>query len=145
MAYRHPSNEQIKEILENAGNIAVVGLSENPEKTSHMVAKAMQAKGYRIIPVNPTGDVILGEKCYPKLSDIPEPVDIVNVFRRPEHTPEIAKEAVSIGAKTLWLQQGIYNEETADIAASGGLNVIMDRCIKVDDALLRPNRQKVEG
>lgn len=140
MAYRHPSNEQIKEILEKAGNIAVVGLSENPEKTSHMVAKAMQARGYRIIPVNPTGDVILGETCYPTLSDIPEPVDIVNVFRRPEHTPEIAKAAVSIGAKTLWLQQGIYNEETADIAAAGGLTVIMDRCIKVDDALLRPNR-----
>lgn len=140
MAYQHPSNERIKEILEKAGNIAVVGLSENPEKTSHQVAKAMQARGYRIIPVNPTGDVILGEKCYAALADIPEPVDIVNVFRRPEHTPEIAKEAVSIGAKTIWLQLGISNEETADIAASGGLNVIMDRCIKVDDALLRPNR-----
>lgn len=100
----------------------------------------MLQRGYRIIPVNPKGEAVLGQQGYASLSDIPEPVDIVNVFRRAEHTPEIAKEAVAIGAKTIWLQLGIYNEETAEIAAKGGLNVIMDRCIKVEDSLLRPNR-----
>jgi predicted CoA-binding protein len=140
MAHENPSRDQIKEILEKAGNIAVVGLSDNPDKTSHQVAQAMQARGYRIIPVNPNADTILGEKSYPSLTDIPEPVDIVNVFRRPEHTPPVAEEAVSIGAKTLWLQLGIVNEEAADIAKKGGLTVIMDRCIKVEDSVLRPKR-----
>ncbi|WP_199617765.1 CoA-binding protein [Paenibacillus alkalitolerans] len=140
MAHENPSRDQIKQLLENAGNIAVVGLSDNPDKTSHQVAQAMQARGYRIIPVNPNADTILGEKSYSSLTDIPEPVDIVNVFRRPEHTPPIAEEAVGIGAKTLWLQLGIVNEEAADIAKKGGLTVIMDRCIKVEDAVLRPKR-----
>lgn len=141
MAFENPSRERIKEILEGAGNIAVVGLSDKPERTSHMVSAAMQNRGYRIIPVNPTvqGE-ILGEKCYPALTDIPEPVDIVNVFRRSEQTPPIARQAVEIGAKVLWLQQGIINDETARIAAEGGLEVIMDRCIKVEDAVLRPER-----
>jgi len=105
------------------------------------VAAAMQKRGYRIIPVNPNvKGTILGETCYPSLKDIPEPVDIVNVFRRSEETPPIAREAVEIGARVLWLQQGIVNEEAAAIAAEGGLAVIMDRCIKVEDAILRPNR-----
>lgn len=140
MAFENPSRECIKEILEGAGNIAVVGLSDNPERTSHMVAQALQERGYRIIPVNPNADTILGEKSYASLSDIPEPVDIVNVFRRSEHTPEVATEAVSIGAKVLWLQLGIASDEAADIARTGGLEVIMDRCIKVEDAITRPNR-----
>ncbi|WP_449267212.1 CoA-binding protein [Gordoniibacillus kamchatkensis] len=99
MAFENPSRERIKQILEGAGNIAVVGLSDNPERTSHMVAQAMQQRGYRIIPVNPNADTILGEKSYASISDIPEPVDIVNVFRRSEHTPEVAEEAVRIGAR----------------------------------------------
>lgn len=141
MAFENPSRERIREILQEAGNIAVVGLSDKPERTSHMVSAAMQQRGYRIIPVNPTveGD-ILGEKCYPSLKDVPEPVDIVNVFRRSELTPPIAREAVEIGAKVLWLQQGIVSEEAARIASEGGLEVIMDRCIKVEDAVLRPQR-----
>ncbi|WP_391573314.1 CoA-binding protein [Cohnella sp.] len=139
MAYVHPSHEEIKEILEQSTVIAVVGLSDDASKTSHMVSEAMQRKGYRIIPVNPKATTILGEKAYASLKDIPEPVDIVNVFRRPEHTPPIAREAVEIGAKSLWLQLGILNEEAGAIAAEGGLNVIMDRCIKVEDSILLPN------
>jgi predicted CoA-binding protein len=139
MTYVHPTREEIKQILQNAGTIAVVGLSDDPSKTSHMVSEAMQSKGYRIIPVNPNASEILGEKAYASLKDIPEPVDMVNVFRRPEHTPPIAREAVEIGARTLWLQLGISNEEAAAIASDGGLNVIMDRCIKVEDSILLPN------
>lgn len=140
MVFENPSRERIKSILEEAGNIAVVGLSDKPDRTSHMVAAAMQARGYRIIPVNPKAETILGEKCYPRLSDIPEPVSIVDVFRRSEEVAPIAAEAVKIGAKVFWLQQGIINEEAARIAAEGGLEVVMDRCVKVEDAVLRPNR-----
>ncbi|WP_010269935.1 CoA-binding protein [Paenibacillus senegalensis] len=141
MSFENPSREQIKGILEQTKTIAVVGLSDNPERTSHMVSKAMQQKGYRIIPVNPNAAEILGEKCYPSLSDIPEPVDIVNVFRRSEHTVPIAEEAVKIKAKVLWLQLGIHNDEAARIAQAGELRVITDRCIKVEDSLLLPDRQ----
>lgn len=139
MSYVHPSREEIKQILLDAQTIAVVGLSDDPSKTSHMVSEAMQAKGYRIIPVNPKATSILGETSYASLKDIPFPIDIVNVFRRPEHTPPIAEEAVAIGAKVLWLQLGIANEEAATIAAEGGLTAIMDRCIKVEDSILLPN------
>lgn len=138
MAFENPSRDEIKRILQDAETIAVVGLSDDPSKTSHQVSAAMQAKGYKIIPVNPNAETILGEKAYPSLSEVPVPIDIVNVFRRPEHTPPIAREAVAAGAKTLWLQLGIINEEAADIAREGGLNVIMDRCIKVEDSILLP-------
>ncbi|MCS7459400.1 CoA-binding protein [Paenibacillus doosanensis] len=138
MAFENPSRERIKELLIGAGNVAVVGLSDKPDRVSYMVAEAMQKKGYRIIPVNPNADSILGETCYPSLSDIPEPVDIVNVFRRSETVVPVAEEAVKIKAKVFWLQQGIFNEEAADIAKAGGLEVIMDRCIKVEDSILLP-------
>lgn len=138
MAYRHPDRETIKRILEETDTIAVVGLSDNPERTSHMVAAAMQAKGYRIVPVNPNADTILGEKCYKSLKDIPFPVDLVNVFRRSEYCADVAREAAEIGAKTLWLQLGIVSEEAAGIAEAAGMNVIMDRCIKVEDSILLP-------
>ncbi|MGG3453584.1 MULTISPECIES: CoA-binding protein [Paenibacillus] len=137
MAFENPSREEIKEILLSAGNIAVVGLSDKTDRTSYMVAQALQNNGYRIIPVNPTvSGEILGEKVYPSLSDIPEPVDIVNVFRRSEQTPPVAEEAVKIGARVLWLQLGIVSEEAYEIASKGGLTVIMDRCIKVEDSIL---------
>jgi predicted CoA-binding protein len=138
MAFENPTREQIKGILEKSTTVAVVGLSDNPERVSYMVSEAMQAKGYTIIPVNPNAETILGQKSYASLKDIPVPVDIVNVFRRSEHTPPVAEEAVAIGAKTLWLQLGIANEEEAAIAAAGGLEVIMDRCIKVEDSILLP-------
>lgn len=140
MAFENPSREQIKQILESAGNIAVVGLSDNPERTSHMVSKAMQDRGYRIIPVNPGKKQILGETCYRSLLDIPEPVHIVNVFRRAEEVVPIAEQAAQIKANVFWLQQGIINEEAARIATGAGLTVIMDRCIKVEDSVLQPKR-----
>jgi predicted CoA-binding protein len=139
MGFENPSREEIKRILERSNTIAVVGLSDKPERTSYMVSEAMQAKGYRIIPVNPNADSILGEKSYPSLKDIPEQVDLVNVFRRSEHTPEVAEEAAEIGASAIWLQLGVYNEEAAEIAGREGLQVIMDRCIKVEDSILLPH------
>ncbi|MGO4272343.1 CoA-binding protein [Paenibacillus sp. TAF58] len=138
MAFENPSREHIKEILASVGNIAVVGLSDKPDRTSYMVSAAMQSRGYRIIPVNPNATEILGEKCYASLSDIPEPVDIVNVFRRADQVVPIAEEAVKIKAKVFWLQLDIVNEEAGRIAREAGLEVIMDRCIKVEDAILNP-------
>lgn len=140
MAFENPSRDEIKSILEQTQTIAVVGLSDNPERTSYMVAAAMQNKGYRIIPVNPNADMILGQKCYASLTDIPDEIDIVNVFRRSEHCAPVAEEAVQAKAKVLWLQQGIVNEDAARIAEAGGLKVIMDRCIKVEDSILLPNK-----
>ncbi|GGG09468.1 CoA-binding protein [Paenibacillus abyssi] len=138
MAYQQPSRDEIKRILEQSETIAVVGLSDKPDRTSYMVSEAMKSKGYRIVPVNPNAEQILGEKCYASLKDIPFPVDIVNVFRRSEHCPPVAEEAVAIGAKVLWLQLGVISEESARIASEGGLEVIMDRCIKVEDSILLP-------
>lgn len=139
MAFENPSRERIKEILSASNQVAVVGLSDKPDRVSYMVAEAMQKKGYRIIPVNPMVEgTILGETCYASLSDIPGPVDIVNVFRRSEQTVPVAEEAVKIKAKVLWLQLGIHNGEAASIAEAGGLEVIMDRCIKVEDSILLP-------
>lgn len=140
MAFQNPPQDKIRQILQDAKTVAVVGLSDNPERVSHMVAEAMQRRGYRIIPVNPNAEQILGEKCYPSLKDVPERVDIVNVFRRSDQVVPIAEDAVSIGAKVLWLQQGIVNEEAADIARSAGLEVVMDLCIKVADSVLNPRK-----
>lgn len=136
MSFENPPRDRIKEILENTKTVAVVGLSDNPERTSYAVSEAMQKRGYRIIPVNPNADKILGEKSFASLSDIQEPIDIVNVFRRSEHIVPIAEEAVKVKAKVLWLQQGIMNDEAAEIALNGDLEVIMDRCIKVEDSIL---------
>ncbi len=119
----------IGEILDSSKTIAVVGLSNDPMKPSYGVSEYMQRRGYRVIPVNPKETEVLGEKAYARLEDIPEPVDIVNVFRRPAQTPEVAASAVAIGAKALWLQSDIENEEARQIAEAGGLDVVMDRCI----------------
>ncbi|MCR8845677.1 CoA-binding protein [Paenibacillus sp. SC116] len=137
--HQNPNQEEIKQLLNNANTIAVVGLSEDETRTSHMVAKAMQAKGYRIIPVNPKAESILGEKCYASLQDIPEAIDIVNVFRRSEYCLDVAKDAASIKAGAIWLQQGVINEEAASYAKEHGLTVVMDLCIKVLDAILLPH------
>ncbi|MDN4595368.1 CoA-binding protein [Polycladomyces subterraneus] len=137
MMHQNPSDAERREILSSARNIAVVGLSDNPERTSYMIAKAMQDAGYRIFPVNPNlSGPVLGEKPYASLLEIDEPIDIVDVFRRSEHVMPVAEEAVKAGAKVLWLQQGIVNEEAADYAKKHGMTVVMDRCIKVDHALL---------
>jgi predicted CoA-binding protein len=138
MGFENPNREEIKQILEKTKVIAVVGLSDNPDRTSYMVSEAMQNKGYRIIPVNPNAEQILGEKCYASLTDITEQIDIVNVFRRSEFIVPIAEEAIKVKAKVLWLQLGVYNEEAASLAGNQGLSVIMDRCIKVEDSILLP-------
>jgi predicted CoA-binding protein len=140
MGFENPTREEIKQILEDTKVIAVVGLSDKPDRTSYMVSEAMQNKGYRIIPVNPNAEQILGEKCYASLADIPEEIDIVNVFRRSEFIVPIAEEAIQVKAKVLWLQLGVYNEEAAALASEQGMTVIMDRCIKVEDSILRPSK-----
>ncbi len=128
--------EQIKRILGKSKVVAVVGLSPKPHRASHVVASYLQAAGYTIIPINPGHSDILGEKAYPSLEAVPVQVDIVNVFRRSEHTPEIARQAVKIGAKVMWLQLGIENEEAKAIAQGGGLVVVMNRCIKIEHGSL---------
>ncbi|WP_010095666.1 CoA-binding protein [Ornithinibacillus scapharcae] len=133
---QNPSNDQIREILENAKTIAVVGLSDNPEKTSYQISKIMQEVGYRIIPVNPMVDEVLGEKSFHSLADINEPIDIINVFRRPEYLPEVARDAAQTNCKVFWAQQGIVNEEANDFLTDKGFTVIMDLCIKVAHAVL---------
>ncbi|MCB8962189.1 MAG: CoA-binding protein [Ardenticatenales bacterium] len=122
----------IQGILMRSKTIAMVGLSPTKQRPSNFVASYLQYEGYRVIPVNPTADEILGEKSYPDLLSIPEPVDLVNVFRRPEDCPEIARQAVQIGAKALWLQLRVISLEAAAIAEAGGLEVVMDRCVKIE-------------
>jgi uncharacterized protein len=126
------SDETITRILRGAKTVAVVGLSSDPTKPSAYVAEYLQRAGYRIIPVNPTADRLLGEPVYPSLADVKEPVDLVDVFRPPAACPEVARQAVAMGAKALWLQSGIISEEAAEIARKGGLEVVMDRCTMVE-------------
>jgi len=131
MTWKNPGDDRIKSILENAVTIAVVGLSANPDKTAYQIAKIMQDKGYKIIPVNPTVDSVLGEKAYDSLTDIDVEFDIINVFRRPEHLPQIAKEAVKTDCRVFWAQLGISNQEAYDYLTDHNFTVIMDKCIKV--------------
>ena len=119
----------IEKILNTYRTIAVVGLSPKPDRASHRVSAYMKSEGYRIVPVRPGIDEVLGEKAYATLRDIPFPVEIVDVFRRSEHTPPIAEEAAAIGAKVLWLQEGVESAEAERIATEAGMDVIMDRCI----------------
>jgi predicted CoA-binding protein len=136
MSWKNPSNEKIKTVLEKAKTIAVVGLSDNPERTSYQISKAMQESGYRIIPVNPGIDQVLGEKSYCSLSDIPGSVDIINVFRRPEYLPALAEEAAGMDCRVFWAQQGIINETAYNYLKERDFTVIMDLCIKVVHAVL---------
>lgn len=126
----------LRRVLRDTRTLAVVGLSADWFRPSYFAAKYMQEHGYRIIPVNPKYDEILGEKCYPSLAAIPEPVDVVDVFRKPADAPAIAREAVAIGAKTLWLQIGVVSDEARQIAEAAGLTVVMDRCVKIEYARL---------
>ena len=126
----------LKQVLQQHRTIAVVGLSADWFRPSFFAAKYMQAHGYRIIPVNPKYREILGEACYPDLASIPHPIDMVDVFRKPADTPAIAAEAVKVGAKVLWLQLGVVNEEADRIATQAGLTVVMDRCVKIEHARL---------
>ena len=124
----------IQRVLHNAKTIAIVGLSRNELRASYFVGYYLKRHGYRVVPVNPRETEILGEKSFKSLADIPGHVDIVNVFRAPDALPGIAREAVQIGAGTLWCQFGVINEEGARIAEAGGVKVVMDRCIKVEHA-----------
>jgi len=119
-----------EKILKDNKVIAVVGLSSNPERPSYRVATYLKEKGYTIIPVNPNEKVILSETCYPDLSSIPGHVDVVDIFRKSEDCPPIAREAVKIGADVVWMQEGVVSEEAATCARDAGLKVVMDKCIK---------------
>jgi predicted CoA-binding protein len=135
--WSNPSDSDLVKLLTSASTIAMVGASSNPDKDAHGIMRKLQSVGYRVIPVNPRETEVLGERAYPSLSDVPDRIDIVDVFRRAEDTPSIADEAVKIGARALWLQQGISSEDAAARAKSGGLMVIMNQCISATHTLLR--------
>ena len=124
----------IQRVLHSARTIAIVGLSNNPLRPSYFVGYYMKRHGYTVIPVNPRETEILGEKSYASLGDIPVPVDVVDVFRAPDALPGIAQEAVAIGAKALWCQFGVINDEGNRIAEDGGLDLVVDRCLKIEHA-----------
>jgi len=124
----------LRRILAETRTIAVVGLSANWYRPSHFAAKYMQDHGYRIVPVNPAYAEVLGQRCYPSIAAIPGPVDLVDCFRKPGEIVPIAHEAVAKGAKVLWMQLGIRNDEAARIASDAGLDVVMDRCVKIEHA-----------
>ncbi len=123
---------EIRQILDQYHHVAVVGLSPKLNRPSHDVSQFLQQQGFHIVPVHPQADIILGEKVYAHLEDIPFPIDIVDVFRRAEDTPMVAESAVRIGAKVLWLQLGIISEKARSAAESGGLRFIEDRCMKIE-------------
>jgi len=135
--HANPDTREIQDLLSRARTVAVVGLSAREYRTSHAIANALQGFGYRIFPVNPNlSGQILGEEPYATVEDIPDQVDIVDVFRRSEKVMPVAEDAVASGAKVLWMQSGVVNEEAAAYAREHGLTVVMDRCIKVDYARL---------
>ena len=122
----------LRQIFSTYTTIAVVGLSPKATRPSNEVASYLQQAGYRIIPINPGQNTILGEQCYPDLHAVPEPVEVVDIFRRADQVLPVVRDAVAIGARVIWMQQGIVNEEAAELAVQAGLTVIMDRCMKVD-------------
>lgn len=124
------SDRVMKDILLSTKTIASVGLSSNTEKESYWIVLYLKEQGYRIIPVNPTADEILGEKSFPDLESVPEKIDVVQVFRKPEDVPAVVDSAIKIGAKTVWMQEGIVNEEAAQKARDAGLQVVMDACMR---------------
>ena len=131
--------EDIEELLRNARTIAMVGASDRPDRPSYGVMRFLQQQGYRVIPVNPqiAGTMLHGERVLARLSDIEEPIDIVDIFRRPQAAGEAVDEAIAAGAKAVWLQLGVINEAAADRAEAAGLKVVMDRCPKIDIMRLR--------
>jgi predicted CoA-binding protein len=144
MATEHrpnPDQDGIRDILTQARTIAVVGLSPDPSRDSHRVAAYLLEHGYRVIPVNPKEQSILGQKCFADLAAIPEPVDLVDVFRASEHVPPVAEAAARMGAKCLWLQKGVRHDEAACRAAEAGLAVVQDLCIKVEHYCLLSKRK----
>lgn len=125
-------DEKIRRILKDTRTIAVVGLSSNPAKISFQIAAYLKSQGYRIIPVNPTADTILGERAYPDVLSIPEPVDVVQIFRRPEDVPPVVEQAIRKGARAVWMQEGIAHSGAAAQAEAAGLQVVQDRCMRTE-------------
>jgi predicted CoA-binding protein len=126
----------LRRILRQVKTIAIVGLSANWYRPSFFAAKYLQEHGYRVIPVNPAYEEVLGEKCYPSLKDVPEKIDMVDCFRKSEDIEPIAKEAIEIGASVLWMQIGVMNEKAAAMARAAGLDVVQDRCVKIEHGRL---------
>jgi uncharacterized protein len=137
MAHTNPSDDELRQILMSARTIAVVGASSKPDRSSYGIMQRLQQLGYKVVPVNPNESEVLGERAYPSLADVPVKIDIVDVFRRPQYTPAIADAAVAIGARVLWLQLGIADEDAAARAKAGGLTVVMDACLATEHAFLR--------
>lgn len=129
MTFPNPSSDEICRLLREVRSIAVLGLSPNPSRPSFRVAQGLQGKGYRIIPVRPMIEEVLGEKAYPDLESLPELPDIVDVFRAPEHVPEIVDSCIRLGIKRIWLQDGVIHDEAAQRARDAGIVVVMDRCM----------------
>jgi hypothetical protein len=123
-------NKTVKEILDTSRVVAIVGLSSNPERPSNVVGKYLKAHGYKIIPVNPAEKEIVGEKSYPDLTSVPEKVDVVDIFRKSEDVPLIVRDAIKIGARTVWMQEGIINKDSAAEARKAGLKVVMNKCMR---------------
>jgi predicted CoA-binding protein len=123
------TDEQMAALLRDSKTIAVVGLSNNPIRPSFGVSRFLQRQGYRIIPVNPNETEVLGERAYPSVKDVPGHIDIVNIFRRPARVPEVVDQALEKGARCIWMQEGVINQEAARKAEAGGIPVVMDRCI----------------
>jgi predicted CoA-binding protein len=124
------NDQMMKDILLSTKTVASVGLSSNPGKESYGIVEYLKSQGYRVIPINPTAEEILGEKSYPDLESVPEKIDVVQVFRRPEDVPPVVEGAIKVGAKTVWMQEGIVNEEAAQKAREAGLQVVMDACMR---------------
>ena len=127
--HTNPPDDEIRRILQTYRKVAVVGLSSNPGRASHGVARFLQGQGFKIIPVNPKETQVLGEKAYPDLLSLPEKPEIIDIFRRPEHVPALINQAIEIGAKVVWMQEGVVNHEAAAKALENGLAVIMDKCM----------------
>lgn len=141
MPHHNPPDDVLRQLLTSASTIAMVGASSNPDRPSNGIMRKLLSAGYHVIPVNPNETSVLGERAYASLADVPERIDIVDVFRRAEFTPAIADEAVKIGAKALWLQSGVVNDEAAAKAEAGGLMAVMDACIGVMHSVLRVPRK----
>lgn len=132
MNFANPGDDAVRALLKTVRTIAVVGLSPKPARPSYRVAQAMQRYGYRIVPVRPLADEVLGEKAYASLADIPFPVDLVDVFRAAEHVPAIVEQCLALHLPAIWIQEGIVHEAAAREAQAGGMTVVMDRCILKD-------------
>jgi predicted CoA-binding protein len=132
------TDAEMTQLLKESKTVAVVGLSDSPGRASHGVARFLQAQGYRVIPVNPALTEVLGEKCYPRVQDIPDPIDIVDIFRKSEFVGEVVVDALVKHPRCIWMQEGVVHHDAAKIAAAAGIQVVMDRCILKELARLLP-------